>query len=345
MVVFCVKCGVLDLTFSKLQDLDHEFFGFQWWMQFGVDKDILSQHKRAKGYYYKKIRYKTYPLVIPHTQVWYRKRDTKLTQHWIKISVRKRKGVGLWLPIKPHKNLLDFKYLKDSLLLQNHKGRYELRLVFDVPVKKVNPRNLLAIDLGEKVIATVCDTKGNKLFLGKDIRGLRRHYTYLRRQLGKKKLLKKIKQVGQKEKNKIRNRLHHISNTIIRLAKENKSAIVIGEIKGIRRKKTKSKFLNRMIYNMPYHALTRMVQYKAEQQGLQIYKINEAYASITCHKCGNIDKKQRKTQGLFSCASCGLQYNADLNGAMNNLQRAEEQRFLAGAMAEAQKLITTHVNQ
>lgn len=338
MVVYCIKCGVLDLTCSKRRDLDHEFFGFQWWMQFGIDKGILSQHKRAKGYSYKKgqIKYKTYPMIIPYKQVWYRNRDTELAKHWVKISVRKRKGMGIWLPIKPHKKLLDFKYLRDSLLLQNHKRNYELRLIFDVPRKKVKPRNILAIDLGEKVIATVCDTRNNKLFLGKDIRGIRRHYAWLRKQLGKKKKLKKIRQVGQKEKNIIRNKLHHISNEIIRLAEKNKSIIIVGKIKGIRKKKG-SKFLNRIIFNMPYYTLTKMIEYKAEQKGLQVFKVNEAYTSITCHHCGNKDKKNRKSQGLFSCTSCGLQYNADLNGAMNNLQRSKEQRFLNGAMAEAQK--------
>ena len=105
MAIRNIKCGIVGLTSSKLSDLDHEFHGFQWWMQFGLDTDILSQHKRAKGYTYKKdkIKYKTYPLVVPSNQVRYRYRNTKLTKHWIKISIRKRKGVGVWLPIKPHK--------------------------------------------------------------------------------------------------------------------------------------------------------------------------------------------------------------------------------------------------
>ena len=47
VVVFCVKCGVIGLTQSKLGCLDHEFEGFQWWMQFGIDRDILSQQYNA----------------------------------------------------------------------------------------------------------------------------------------------------------------------------------------------------------------------------------------------------------------------------------------------------------
>ena len=148
MVIHCIKCGILDLTNSKIKDLDHEFHGFKWWMQFGIDKDILSQHKRAKGYNYKsnKIKYKTYPLIIPSNQVRSRNKKTKLTKHWIKISIRKRKGVGVWLPIRPHKNLPNFNFLKDSLLIKNHKDNYELRLIFDVPRVQIKPQNILAID-------------------------------------------------------------------------------------------------------------------------------------------------------------------------------------------------------
>ena len=103
MSIQCIKAGVVHLTNSKLKDLDHEYHGFQWWMQFGIDKDILSQHKRAKGYTYKKeqIKYKNYPLIIPYKQVWMRIHKYKLTKYWMKISVRKRKGVGVWLPLRP----------------------------------------------------------------------------------------------------------------------------------------------------------------------------------------------------------------------------------------------------
>jgi len=344
MAIHCITCGIVNLTLSKLFDLNHEFEGFQWWMQFGIDKDILSQHKRAKGHNYKKdkIKYKTYPLVIPKIQIRFREKKTKLTKFWIKISVRKRKGIGIWLPIRPHKKLLDFKYLKDSLLLKNKKGNYELRLIFDVPQYKFIPKEIISIDLGEKVIATVCDSRGNKFFLGRNVRGVRRHYAWLRKMLGRKKLLKKIKQIGSKERNIVRNILHHISKEIIQLAKKDGAIITIGDLKGIRKYvKKKGKRIRRIVFNMPYYTLTQMIKYKAEQAGVQVFTINEANTSITCHNCGNKNKKQRKSQGLFSCSRCGLQYNADLNGAMNILNRAKEHDFLAGALAEAQKSVAT----
>ena len=336
MVNKCIKAGVLNLTKAKRECLDHEFDGFQWWMQFGVDKGILSQHKRAKGYNYKIIKYRTYPLVIPHNQVSFRIKKTKLTPYWIKISVARRKGIGVWLGIKPHKTPPDIKYLRDSLLIKNKHGNYELRLIYDVPQPVVVPNNILAIDLGERVIATVCDSTGNKSFLGRAVRGIRTHYAWLRKVLGKKKLLKKIKAVGQKEFNKVKNILHDVSNKIIEMAKENCSVIVVGKLKGIR-KKNFNKKLNRILFNMPFFSLTRMIKYKATQAGLTVIDISEHYTSQSCHRCGHCDSKNRKSQGLFSCSNCNLQYNADLNAALNILNRAKEQDFLARAMAYAQK--------
>ena len=337
MAIHCIKCGILNLTTSKLEDLDHEFHGFQWWMQFGIDKDILSQHKKSKGYHYKrnKIKYKAYPLIIPSTQVRYRNKNTKLTKHWIKISVRKRKGIGVWLPIKPHKSLPNFKFLRDSLLIKNHKGNYELRLIFDVPTPQIKPKNILAIDLGERNIATVCDSLGNIAFLGRSIRGLRRHFAWLRKCLGKKKMLKKIKSIGKKEKRKINQILHEISNIIINWAEKTKSIIVLGDLKGIR-KSAKGRKMRSLVSAAPFFKLTQMIQYKAKEKGLQSFKVKEYNTSKICHKCGNIGK--RKKQHSFSCKHCGLQYNADLNGARNILNRARGQDLLARAMAYAQKV-------
>ena len=338
MVIHCVKAGIVGLTSSKLSDLDHEFNGFQWWMQFGIDKDILSQHKRAKGYTYKKdkIKYKSYPLVIPKERVRFRKKDTKLTPYWIKISVRKRKGVGLWLPIKPHRFLPDFKFLKDSLLLKNKFRSYELRLIFDIPTQFHIPQNILSIDLGERILATVCDSKGNVAFFGKNVRGIRRHFAWLRRKLGRKKLLKKIKQIGQREKNLVNNVLHNVSKQIVEWAEKTRAIIVLGDLKGIR-KKAKGKTLQRLLSSAPFHKLTKMITYKARQKGIQVFKIKEYNTSNTCHKCKN--KVKRTNQASISCDHCFIHYNADLNAAKNIGNRAREQDFLVRALAMALKSV------
>ena len=56
-------------------------------------------------------------------------------------------------------------------------------------------KSILAVDLGERV-GTMKVVK----FLGREIRGIRRHHAWLRRRLQEKKLLRKLKQIEQKER-------------------------------------------------------------------------------------------------------------------------------------------------
>ena len=66
---------------------------------------------------------------------------------------------------------------------------------------------------------------------------------------------------------------------------------------------------------MSYYRLTEYIKYKAEWEGIPVLAIPEYNTSKTCHRCGKEGK--RVSQGLFKCPNCGLEYNADLNGAIN----------------------------
>ena len=337
MVIHCIKAGILNLTKKKLEALRHEYEGFQWWMQFGIDKGIYSSYKAAKGWKYPldRIHYKTYPLVLRKQGMKYNKRDTYISPYWLRIKTKMQRG-GIWVPINPQKALPPFEYLQDSQMLLNKKGNFELRLIYDVPTPLTTPKNIFAIDLGERTMATVCGSQGYIAFYGRDVRGVRRHFAWLRKRLGERKLLWKIRQIKDKERRIIQNKLHHITTQIVNDALTHNAIIVIGDLSGVRVKKP-SKTLNRIVFAMPYGILTRMIQYKAAQRGIVCKLIGESFTSITCHKCGHCEKEQRKTQGLFVCSACKLNYNADLNAAKNILKRSEEQRFLDGALAEALK--------
>jgi len=175
-------------------------------------------------------------------------------------------------------------------------------------------------------------------FWGKEIRGIRRKYNYMRKQLGKKKLLKKIKEIGHKEKRKIEDCLHKISNAIVKQAKINNSIIVLGDLKGIGKSaKGKGKRFNRIVNNMPYYKLTKMIEYKAHWNGISVMKVSEAYTSITCSKCGS--KGKRPYQGLFKCSECGYRVNADFNGAKNILKRSLEYISRDGAVVNQPKTV------
>ena len=180
-------------------------------------------------------------------------------------------------------------------------------------------RKVLAVDLGEKTIATtvlLCNGQiSHPHFYGKNVRGIRRHYALLRKRLGERKALKTIRKVGHTEKRKVNAVLHKISKAIVEEAQRENAVIVIGNPCGIRqRARGKGKRFNRIVSNMPFHRLSMMIEYKAIQQGILVVSTSEAYTSRNCHVCGC--DGERKSQGLFVCRHCG-EYNADLNGAIN----------------------------
>lgn len=87
--------------------------------------------------------------------------------------------------------------------------------------------------------------------------------------------------------------------------------------------------MNRIVANMPYHKLTQMITYKAHWAGVPVAKVSERDTSRTCHRCR--DPGSRPYQGLFKCPNCGLEYNADVNGAINIVKRFSEQCLENGA--------------
>lgn len=48
-----------------------------------------------------------------------------------------------------------------------------------------------------------------------------------------------------------------------------------------------------------------------------VHKINPAYTSQTCSKCGHVDPKNRGSQAVFRCQRCEYLINADVNAALN----------------------------
>ena len=75
--------------------------------------------------------------------------------------------------------------------------------------------------------------------------------------------------------------------------------------------------LNREILASGWGRLERNLDYKAGQ----VVRVDPAYTSQTCAKCGHVSNKNRKTQAKFQCMACGHTANADHNAAINILAR------------------------
>jgi putative transposase len=234
---------------------------------------------------------------------------------------------------KGHNKLLTDCEICDSQLIKGVKG-YFLHIVVsrDAP-RPVIPSHapVLAVDLGERVVATsvalVNGTVSSPCFHGREVRSIRRHYAWLRKRLGRRKLLRVIKRISRTEHRKVDARLHVIASSLVNQARELGAVIAIGDLSGIR-KDLKGRRMNRIVNAMPFNRLSKYLEYKAAWAGVPIIKVGEEYSSRECRICHHDGK--RPSQGRFVCPSCG-EYNADLNGAVNIGSRALAYMAIAGA--------------
>lgn len=110
-------------------------------------------------------------------------------------------------------------------------------------------------------------------------------------------------------------RLHKISRSIVDDAVARNAAIVIGDVGGIREGNDKGRQFNDKFHKIPFAKLLSYIEYKTHRAGIEVVLVDEAYTSQTCYRCP--EKGVRNTQGRFRCPSCGLDDNADKNGATN----------------------------
>ena len=80
--------------------------------------------------------------------------------------------------------------------------------------------------------------------------------------------------------------------------------------------------LDRSILSNNWSRLMKRLQDKMGANGGRLVIVPAAYTSQTCHQCGHVAKENRESQAAFKCVECGYKANADINAAMNILDRA-----------------------
>lgn len=334
-----LKCKIISPTDKKKNILDEEFDNLQeflqlkrvlWWKD-DLGQNLHSTVKTQANRYYDKIKKnKQYPIPLKSQSFRINQNENKLSKYWLRIPTKHYIKTGvwgkkLWVAIRPPKDIdfSQFKLCESRLYKINDEYFVNIVIQKDITLK-TSYSSILSVDLGEKIMATtVLSSEQKPQFYGQEIRGIRRKYAFIRKNLGKKKLLKEIKRFGHKEQRIINDILHKISKQIVEQAKEKKSIIVLEDLKNLRKSaKGKGKRFNRIVNKFPYHKLTHYITYKANWDGIKVIKVNPKNTSKLCSRCG--EKGKRIGQGLFKCSNCGYQANADYNASKNIMLRSLE---------------------
>ena len=79
--------------------------------------------------------------------------------------------------------------------------------------------------------------------------------------------------------------------------------------------------LNRVITQQSWGLFFELLEYKLNERGGQLIKVDPKFTSQTCNECSHISKENRKSQDKFVCTACGHSANADTNASKNILAR------------------------
>jgi len=78
-------------------------------------------------------------------------------------------------------------------------------------------------------------------------------------------------------------------------------------------------YLAKSIADAAWSGFFTMLSYKAESAGRKLVKVNPAYTTQDCHRCGH-RQKLTLADRIYKCPCCGLHIDRDLNAAKNILR-------------------------
>ena len=217
---------------------------------------------------------------------------------------------------------VQFTRIVNVLITYDTKHGLQAHLVVDAVDRKALGERTVAVDLGEtEMITAVFDDGKALLYSGRLIKAIRRYWQKVRRCVkppaaGQRKS-RRYREIERQESRQVRQLLHLITTDFVeRCYQAGVNTIVLGDVKGIRRRMRYGKQTNQRLHAWSFSKMSKMIAYKASMRGIVVVEVSEAYTSQQCHQCGKVSKANRRQRGEYACA-CGWQTHADVNAAAN----------------------------
>lgn len=216
-----------------------------------------------------------------------------------------------------------YKFGTAKLVYKHGKYFLHIPVTYDVPNSNLSEVcSVVGIDRGINFLIATYDSKHKSGFVsGKAIKQKRANYSKLRKELQKRKTpssRRRIKAIGQRENRWMQDINHQVSKALVENNPKH-SLFVLEDLTGVRiateRIRTKDRYVS---VSWSFYDLEQKLIYKAKQNESVVIKVDPAYTSQCCPKCGHTEKANRnKKKHLFTCKNCGYQSNDDRIGAMN----------------------------
>ncbi|MEK3682358.1 RNA-guided endonuclease InsQ/TnpB family protein [Paenibacillus sp. FSL R10-2736] len=215
---------------------------------------------------------------------------------------------------------------RDKQFLQNAKcglmriveksGKWFAQVSLEVPTELTTGEHVMGIDLGLKVPAVAVTGEGKTRFLGngRENKYRKRKFRSERKVLGKKKKLRAIRRLDNKEQRWMKDKDHKVSRQIIKFAIENQVSIIhLEKLTNIRKTTRTSRKNEKNLHTWSFYRLAQFIEYKANMAGIKVEYVDPAYTSQKCPSCSALNKASDRK---YSCV-CGFHTHRDKVGAIN----------------------------
>lgn len=254
----------------------------------------------------------------------------------LKTRAMKRNAPGYYQILE---RIASGKYRQGFTQVKRDKNRNKLYLLINYSFEPnhengLNANRIMGVDLGVSTPAYCAFNdslkranfivEGRKLLRVKN--QIQRRQKHMQRELGLRDTRRghglgnkfsPMREIQDKWDNFRRTWNHTLAKRIVDFAVKNKAGVIHLEDLS---PEHDSKFLGK---EWPVAELLNFIEYKAENQGISVKRVNPYKTSQTCSRCGciaeNFTFNNRKKGNFpsFICQNCGFQDNADYNAAKN----------------------------
>ncbi|AKP64814.1 is607 family transposase [Levilactobacillus koreensis JCM 16448] len=209
--------------------------------------------------------------------------------------------------------------------LVRNRGKWFLHIGITKEVSDFNSKDdpqIVGIDRGLRFLATTIDSKGKTLFFdGKKILHKRKKFLEIRRQLqskGSKSAKRKLKRLAQRENRWMTDINHRLAKTLVTTYGSH-TLFVLEDLTNVTfNTDDLPKSLRNSHRSWSFFQLESFLTYKAQAIQSNVVKVDPAFTSQRCPKCGLVEKTNRHHETHeYRCKQCQYRCNDDRLGAMN----------------------------
>lgn len=229
-------------------------------------------------------------------------------------TLQKRVKVPLDIGEYQKKLLEDVKPTHAVLVFRDK--QFFLHITVKREIQKSQGNNPVGVDVGMKNLLVA--SNGFKV-KGGEMLAKRHRFRKLRSSLqakGTASAKRRLKRLSGRERRYVNLVLHRVSRAFVNSLREG-DVVVMEKLTGFRSRAKHRRSLNGDFHSWAFRKLQSFIEYKALENGISVVYVEPRNTSITCPRCGRVDRSNRQSQSLFRCVKCGFQHNADYVASLN----------------------------